>query len=62
MSAAEIEKSIRTATVSLEMEGLHVDEQCVAWCRQMLSGEISPEEYLKLVTARVGGLTDGIQY
>ena len=46
MSAAEIEKSIRTATVSLEMEGLHVDEQCVAWCRQMHSGEMSPEEYL----------------
>lgn len=54
MSAAEIEKSIRTATVSLEMEGLYVDEQCIAWCRKMLSGEISPEEYLKLVTARAG--------
>lgn len=54
MSAAEIEKSIRTATVSLEMEGLHVDEQCIAWCRKMLSGEITPDEYLKLVTSRVG--------
>lgn len=52
MNAAEIEKSIRTAIVSLEMEGLHVDEQCVAWCRQMLSGVISPEEYLKLVIAK----------
>mgnify|MGYP001119545728 CR=1 FL=1 len=54
MNATEIEKSIHTATVSLEMEGLHVDEQCVAWCRQMLSDEITPEEYLKLVTARMG--------
>ena len=54
MSAAEIEKSIRTATASLEMEGLHVDAQCVAWCRQMLSDELSLEEYLKLVTARTG--------
>lgn len=54
MSAAEIEKSIRTATRFLEMEGLHIDEQCVAWCRQMLSGEISSEEYLQLVTAREG--------
>lgn len=52
MSAAEIERSIRAATVSLEMEGLHVDEQCVAWCRKMLSGEITPEEYLRRVTAR----------
>lgn len=54
MSTAEIEKSIRTAILSLEMEGLYVDEQCVVWCRQMLSGEISPEEYLQLVTARAG--------
>lgn len=54
MSAAEIERSIRMATVSLEMEGLCVDEQCVTWCRQMLSGEISSDEYLKLVTARAG--------
>lgn len=54
MSSAEIERSIRTAAVSLEMEGLRIDEQCVDWCRQMLSGEISPEEYMKLVTARAG--------
>lgn len=54
MSADEIERSIRTATASLEMEGLHVDEQCVSWCRQMLSGEISFEEYLRLVTIEAG--------
>lgn len=52
MSAAEIERSIRSATVSLEMEGFSVDEQCAAWCRQMLSGKLSMEEYLKLVTVR----------
>lgn len=54
MSAAEIERSIRTAASSLEMEGLYVDEQCVAWCRQMLSGQITIEEYMKLITTRVG--------
>lgn len=54
VSAAEIERSIRMATVSLEMEGLHVDVQCVAWCRQMLSGELSLAEYLKLVTIKAG--------
>ena len=54
MSAAEIEKSIRMATISLQMEGLPVDEQCVTWCRQMLSGDISPEEYLRLVTTEAG--------
>lgn len=54
MSATEIERSIRTATVSLEMEGLRVNEQCIDWCRQMLSGKISLEEYLKLVTMEAG--------
>lgn len=55
MSAAEIEESIRTATISLEMEGLHIDSQYVEWCRQMLSGEISMEEYLAMVIEKVKG-------
>lgn len=49
MSASEIKTSIRTATMSLEMEGLHVNDQCVEWCRRMLTGEITLDEYLALV-------------
>ena len=52
MSPSEIERSIRAAAASLEMEGLPVDPQCVAWCRRMLAGELSMEEYLALVTER----------
>lgn len=55
MSAVEIEKSIQTATMSLEMEGLHVGEQYVDWCRKMLSGDISMKEYLAMVIKQVKG-------
>ncbi len=50
MSPAAIEKSIRTATASLEMEGFVVDPDCMSLCQKMLSGEISMEEYLVQVT------------
>lgn len=55
MSTAEIENSIRTAMMSLEMEGLHVDEQCATWCRQMLSGKLTMDDYLALVVGKVKG-------
>ena len=55
MSAAEIENTLRTAAMSLEMEGQHVDVQCVEWCRKMLAGEITLEEYLALVIKRAEG-------
>ena len=53
MSAAEIERSIQTATMSLAMEGLVVGEQYVELCRKMLSGEISMKEYLATVIEKV---------
>lgn len=55
MSAAEIERAIQTAVVSLEMEGLHVGEQYVAWCRKTLSGDIAMKEYLAMVIEKVNG-------
>ena len=55
MSAAEIENALRMASMSLEMEGQHVDAQCVKWCRRMLAGEITLEEYLALVIKRAEG-------
>ena len=53
MRSAEIEHSIQTATISLAMEGLIVDEQFVALCRKMLSGEISMKKYLAMVIDKV---------
>ena len=55
MSAAEIENALRMASMSLEMEGQHVDAQCVIWCCRMLAGEITLEEYLALVIKRAEG-------
>ena len=48
-----IEQSIRTAEVSLHMEGLHVSDDCKEMCRRMLSGEITMEQYLDYVKASV---------
>ncbi len=50
MNPAAIEKSIRTAAASLEMEGFAVDPDCMALCQKMLFGEITMEEYLTQVT------------
>ena len=55
MSPVAIEKSIRTAAASLEMEGFNVDSTCIDLCRMMLSGEITMEEYLSRVTPKEVG-------
>ena len=52
MSPDEIEWIMRQAAWSLEVEGQHPDAQTMEWCRQMLVGEISLEEYLDLVIRR----------
>ena len=44
-----IEQSIRTAEVSLHMEGLQVSDDCEEMCRRMLSGEITMDQYLEYV-------------
>lgn len=52
MSLSAIEKSIRAAAASLEMEGFCVDSRCVELCRLPLADEISMEEYLSRVTPK----------
>ena len=52
ISPNEIEWIMRQAAWSLEVEGQHPDAQTMEWCRQMLAGEISLEEYLDLVIRR----------
>lgn len=53
MSPDAIEKSINTATVSLEMEGFIVKQVHKELCRRLLSNEISLAEYIDLVTPQV---------
>ena len=48
-----IEQSIRTAEVSLHMEGLQVSDDCKEMCHRMLSGEITMDQYLDYVKSSV---------
>lgn len=52
MSPDKIEWIMRQSTWSLEVEGQHLHAQTTEWCRKMLAGEISLEEYLDLVIRR----------
>ena len=49
-----IDRSIRSAEISLQMEGLFVSDACKALYRKLLSGEISLQEYLSLVSPNEG--------
>ena len=44
-----IDQSIRSAELSLQMEGLSVSDSCKELCRKLLSGEITLEQYLARV-------------
>ena len=48
-----IEQSIRTAEVSLRMEGLQVPDDCKEMCHRMLSSGIMMEQYLDYVKLSV---------
>lgn len=54
MSEKQIEQSIKNASASLLMEGFVVDEQVKAWCKKLLSGQITIEEYISLVKEKAG--------
>ena len=41
-----IDQSIADAVASVEMEGLHVDDDPKDWCRMLLRHEITLEQYL----------------
>lgn len=49
-----IDKAIENSAASVEMEGFRIDEQCIDWCRKLLNGELSMEEYIVLVKQRAG--------
>lgn len=54
--SGSIERSIRTAELSLKMEGFSVTETCKELCRKLLAGEITLQEYLsQVIPASNGG-------
>lgn len=54
MKKQSIDKSIKNAVASVEMEGFHIDEQSKIWCRQLLLKEITMEEYIRRVKQKAG--------
>lgn len=44
-----IQKAIASATASVEMEGFTVTEQDKELCARLLKGEISKQEYIRIV-------------
>ena len=50
----DIEKIISNAAASIEMEGLHVEEEYKEWCRQVLRNEITMDEYMRRLLEKVG--------
>lgn len=49
-----IDKAIKDAVASVEMEGYQVDSECVKWCRKLLDKEIDFQEYIALVKQKSG--------
>ncbi len=54
MSDYEIENEVNNACASVEIEGYTIDEQCRAWCKQLLKKEITFNEYILLVKEKSG--------
>lgn len=54
MRVNTIDKSIKNAVASIEMEGFHIDEQSKIWCKQLLLNEITMEEYISKVKQKAG--------
>ena len=49
-----IDKAIENSAASIEMEGYELDEQCKEWCRKVLLGEMTMEEYIVLIKRWAG--------
>ena len=54
LATAMVERSIRTAELSLRMEGFSVTDACKELCRKLLAGEITLQEYLTQVISGEG--------
>ena len=56
MSKNKIQKCIRTATSSLEMEGFNVEEQSKKLCEKLLKNEITLKQYIDFAKSKAGVL------
>lgn len=54
MSEKEIEKAIKNASASVEMEGFSIDEQSKILCKKLMLNEITMDDYILLVKQKAG--------
>ena len=57
--SASLQRAMKNAEASINMEGLYVSDFCKELCRRLLKKEITFEEYVKIIT--VGDRQNGIQ-
>lgn len=43
------DQAIKIAAASLEMEGYHIDPDCIQLCKKLLNNEINMDEYIVIV-------------
>ena len=58
MSDSLLQKSMKNAEASINMEGLYVSENCKKLCEKLLKKEITLDEYIKCI--REGALISGV--
>lgn len=54
MSEKEIDKAIKNASASVEMEGFSIDEQSKILCKKLLLNKITMDDYIALVKQKAG--------
>lgn len=48
------DKAIENAVASVKMEGYHLDNECILWCKKLLEKEIDMEQYIAFVKQKSG--------
>ena len=51
MSNSTLQKAMKNAEASINMEGLYVSDSCKKLCEKLLNKEITFDEYIKLVVS-----------
>ena len=49
-----VDKTIANAAASVEMEGYHIDRECREWCKMVLMGDLTKDEYYQLLFMKAG--------
>lgn len=49
-----IDKAIKSAIASVQIEGYNVDNECVEWCKLLLENKLSMEQYISLIKQKSG--------